>query len=164
MPWVLAFWVMAKGSQIPKFMGHHGAHLGPVGPGWAPCWPHEPCYQGYSCNKSGMLCLKTLWALVVQVWNQWSWFWPHVSISYESLLNVNNVPKYSGSDLFTNLYQNFIRWASNISLTFSIPSPLNNCSVWALYLLCLLRGEPVFVAWTSCSTQNPSMCEQLQMG
>ena len=24
----------------------HGAHLGPVGPRWAPCWPHEPCYQG----------------------------------------------------------------------------------------------------------------------
>ena len=23
----------------------HGAHLGPVGPRWAPCWPHEPCYQ-----------------------------------------------------------------------------------------------------------------------
>ena len=27
--------------------GQHGAHLGPVGPRWAPCWPHEPCYQGY---------------------------------------------------------------------------------------------------------------------
>ena len=27
-------------------MGQHGAHLGPVGPRWAPCWPHEPCYQG----------------------------------------------------------------------------------------------------------------------
>ena len=24
----------------------HGANLGPVGPRWAPCWPHEPCYQG----------------------------------------------------------------------------------------------------------------------
>ena len=26
--------------------GQHGAHLGPDGPRWAPCWPHEPCYQG----------------------------------------------------------------------------------------------------------------------
>ena len=26
--------------------GQHGAHLGPVGPIWAPCWPHEPCYLG----------------------------------------------------------------------------------------------------------------------
>ena len=25
----------------------HGAHLGPAGPRWAPCWPHELCYQGY---------------------------------------------------------------------------------------------------------------------
>ena len=25
--------------------GQHGAHLGPVGPRWAPCWPHEPWYQ-----------------------------------------------------------------------------------------------------------------------
>ena len=24
----------------------HGAHLGPVGPMWAPCWPHKPCYHG----------------------------------------------------------------------------------------------------------------------
>ena len=20
-----------------------------VGPRWAPCWPHEPCYQGFTC-------------------------------------------------------------------------------------------------------------------
>ena len=26
--------------------GQHGAHLGPVGPRWAPCWSHEPCCQG----------------------------------------------------------------------------------------------------------------------
>ena len=30
----------------PDSWGEHGAHLGPVGPSWAPCWPHEPCYQG----------------------------------------------------------------------------------------------------------------------
>ena len=24
----------------------HGAHLGPKGPRWAPCWPHELCYLG----------------------------------------------------------------------------------------------------------------------
>ena len=27
--------------------GQHGSHLGPVGPRWAPCGPHEPCYQGW---------------------------------------------------------------------------------------------------------------------
>ena len=29
-----------------KFMGKYGAHLGPIGPRWAPYWPHEPCYLG----------------------------------------------------------------------------------------------------------------------
>ena len=24
----------------------YGAHMGPTGPRWAPCWPHEPCYLG----------------------------------------------------------------------------------------------------------------------
>ena len=27
-------------TQISSW-GQHGAHLGPVGPRWAPCWPHE---------------------------------------------------------------------------------------------------------------------------
>ena len=26
--------------------GQHGAHMGPTGPRWAQCWPHEPCYLG----------------------------------------------------------------------------------------------------------------------
>ena len=30
----------------PSSCGQHGAHLGPVGPRWAPRWPHVPCYQG----------------------------------------------------------------------------------------------------------------------
>ena len=26
--------------------GQNGAHLGPTGPRWAPCWPREPCHLG----------------------------------------------------------------------------------------------------------------------
>ena len=33
-------------------MGHH---LGPVGPRWAPWWPHEPCYQ--SIEPSGSVII-----------------------------------------------------------------------------------------------------------
>ena len=33
-------------TQIAKFMGPTWGHLGHVGPRWAPCWSHEPCYQG----------------------------------------------------------------------------------------------------------------------
>ena len=32
----------APDSKVP--WGQHGAHLGPTGPRWAPCWPHEFCY------------------------------------------------------------------------------------------------------------------------
>ena len=31
-------------TQIAKFMG---PTWGPTGSWWAPCWSHEPCYQGY---------------------------------------------------------------------------------------------------------------------
>ena len=36
------------GTNFPEqsSWGQHGAHLGPVGPRWAPCRPHESCYQG----------------------------------------------------------------------------------------------------------------------
>ena len=33
-----------KPSLIARFMGPTWAHLGPTGPRWAPCWPHELCY------------------------------------------------------------------------------------------------------------------------
>ena len=36
-------------ASLPRYqgsLGPHGAHLGPVSPRCAPCWPHEPCYQG----------------------------------------------------------------------------------------------------------------------
>ena len=36
----------------------HWAHLGPVGPKWAPCWPHEPCYQG--CHYMNRCCPRSV--------------------------------------------------------------------------------------------------------
>ena len=41
-------WQLAP--QIARFMGPTWAHLGPVGPRWAPYWPHEPCCQGPLTN------------------------------------------------------------------------------------------------------------------
>ena len=38
--------------------GQHGAHMGPVGPRWAPCWPHEPCYQALFCPIVWFACLQ----------------------------------------------------------------------------------------------------------
>ena len=39
-------------SLIARFMGQHGAQLGPRGPRWAPCWPHELCYLGTLLHAS----------------------------------------------------------------------------------------------------------------
>ena len=31
--------------------------MGPIGPRWAPCWPHESCYQGYALDPCfAMFC------------------------------------------------------------------------------------------------------------
>ena len=39
--------VIMETTQIARFIwSQHGAHLGPVGPRWAPCWPHKLCSQG----------------------------------------------------------------------------------------------------------------------
>ena len=39
------------GVFIQSSGGPHGAHLGPTGTWWAPCWPHEPCYLGMHVFK-----------------------------------------------------------------------------------------------------------------
>ena len=35
-----------KTTLIARFVGQHGANMGPTAPRWAPCWPHELCYLG----------------------------------------------------------------------------------------------------------------------
>ena len=43
--------------------GQHGAHLGPTGPRWAPCWPHELFYLvllWQQLNYFPMTTLKTI--------------------------------------------------------------------------------------------------------
>ena len=44
--WTLGCKLVLDVTLIARFMGQHGAHLGPTGPRWAPCWPHELCYLG----------------------------------------------------------------------------------------------------------------------
>ena len=38
--------ISLSSTLIAKFMGPIWGPLGPVGPRWAPCWPHKPCHQG----------------------------------------------------------------------------------------------------------------------
>ena len=56
---VMPLSVMTLAWVIQSSWGQHGAHLGPVGPRWAPCWSHEPCYQG--CQQPGMTVCNDWW-------------------------------------------------------------------------------------------------------
>ena len=47
-----------KDAQIARFMGPTWGPLGPAGPRWAPCWSHEPCYQGECSNTYDMIYVK----------------------------------------------------------------------------------------------------------
>ena len=65
-----------KFVPLPSSWGQHGAHLGPAGPRWAPCWPHEPCYRGCVTKGSGGWWFsqtpvrnQTLFSLPSEVWN-----------------------------------------------------------------------------------------------
>ena len=48
--------------------GQHGAHLGSVGPSWAPCWPHGPCYHGIFYWNSPLMCrLLLVWQVASEM-------------------------------------------------------------------------------------------------
>ena len=49
--------------------GQHGAHLGSVGPSWAPCWPHGPCYHGIFYWNSPLMCrLLLVWQVASEMY------------------------------------------------------------------------------------------------
>ena len=46
---IISIFRVMSPHPLPRQQGswsQHGAHLGPVGPIWAPCWPYKPCCQG----------------------------------------------------------------------------------------------------------------------
>ena len=50
-------------TLIARFMGQHGAHLGPRGSRWAPCGPQELYYRG----------IKWYWLVNNGFWSQMGW-------------------------------------------------------------------------------------------
>ena len=52
---VISFRITIDQPRRQGSWGQHWAHLGPVGSRWAPCWPHEPCYQGDDTWQSGAI-------------------------------------------------------------------------------------------------------------
>ena len=49
----------------------HGAQLGPVDPRWAPCWPHEHCYQGYFPQQTGGNVVGKFLTVLIKIPNLW---------------------------------------------------------------------------------------------
>ena len=47
--------------------GQHGAHLGPTGPRWIPCGPHELCYLGWQ-SKGVVAQPGRTWILFKNKW------------------------------------------------------------------------------------------------
>ena len=43
--WHLQWEGIIPDSKEQSLWGQHGAHLGPIGPRWAPCWPHKLCIK-----------------------------------------------------------------------------------------------------------------------
>ena len=48
----------AIGDRLQGSWSQHGAHLGPVGPRWAPRWSHELCYQGSHYQVDGWPAIR----------------------------------------------------------------------------------------------------------
>ena len=49
-------------------MGPTWTHLGPVGPSCAPCWPHEPCYQGPLLISTPCCCVSPHTCMLQREW------------------------------------------------------------------------------------------------
>ena len=60
-------WILNKTPWQQGLFGQHGAHLGPTGPRWVPCSPHELCYCWEGCTRRSSLGAS-------QHNSQWYWF------------------------------------------------------------------------------------------
>ena len=85
---VLILFFLVISSLIARFMGQHGAHLGPTGPRWASCWPHEICCLGLfvvygACfnhllpvwwSTFSFIFLNGSWCVCLIKWREIFWF------------------------------------------------------------------------------------------
>ena len=60
--------------RLQSLWGQHGAYLGPVGPRWVPCWPHEPSYRGLYNPLQFLISLHVIWKKWFNIINQMKWY------------------------------------------------------------------------------------------
>ena len=58
---ILMFMFYETYIYLAKSWGQHGAHLGHVGPRWAPYSPHGTCYQQKNWPRQPHSCLDLSW-------------------------------------------------------------------------------------------------------
>ena len=78
--------------------GQHGAHLGPVGPRWAPYCPHEPCYQG-SYTTCHIHQGGRYWELDNSIFNNCR--------SNVCIMSHKKTTRYTHTDYHTHMYLDF---------------------------------------------------------
>ena len=95
LPCCVSIWFPRQQSS----WGQHGAHLGPVAT-WAPCWPHEACYQGWYRHILLMFfrfaspTLPKGNPMIIRVQEKQTWkVW--VNVWYESTRTDNTTAHYS---------------------------------------------------------------------
>ena len=79
--------------------GQHGVHLGPTGPRWTPCWPHELCYMGYYGNSTGRPFIRLV-SYILIIWL--SYFGVFCELAREYL------PRNIACLLLTQLWQMYL--------------------------------------------------------
>ena len=90
--------VVAPDSKV------HVAHLGPLGPSWAPCWLHEPCYQG-GTEMDNALEPKNIWPIK-----------PGTSTVYWCIASKLKVPLF----FVMEWIKRFCGWVYNFSISLTL--------------------------------------------
>ena len=89
-------------TLIARFMGPTWGHLGPTGPRWAPCWPHELCYLG-KCTPI-LESIINLTAIFSWLHLQADIYWSHMNLNGTIFIFLTNF--YFSNQIFiflTNL-------------------------------------------------------------
>ena len=90
----------------------HGAHLGPTGPRWAPCWPHELCYLGGVITAPDCSNLNLCWVYmgpdVISAKSWLKWWCPISKTDLHISLYLGKMNLWMFS--YTNIARRFFQW------------------------------------------------------
>ena len=121
-------------SQIARFMGPTWGPLGPVGPRWVPCWPHESCYRGYVLDRSLSLslfpCLSFSVSLLCQVSHSVFPLWKHWVLPLHTATIAGTMStRNTQYKHLTSLYSLLITYAAHVSASIQWV-PLSMMTSW----------------------------------